>query len=347
MKKNIHLLRIAFPFVALTFCCTLFAAESTTAPPTNNGVAPASKTTEPATQNSNKANDAKRVIPTPQANRIRALETDLKQDQLSHQINILNADNTPFLTLYREASNNDSQGCAILFPADNEHPNWPIVIEPLRNALPEFSWCTISIEIPDITKLAQAVKVSPTNEAASSAAQTADTNTLPNQKTVFDRVQAVIDDAKSKGAKQFVFIGYGTGAAYALAYLANNKDSATALALIDSESPKPTSEYALAQQIRQVNVPILDYYYGRSLEKKRFAVWRKQAANQRQGENGDYMQLDAIPETQGALDGRKILIQYVRGFLKQNTSQIDQTKALPEYKKGLFYKSPVSEEETE
>ena len=39
---------------------------------------------------------------------------------------------------------------------------------------------------------------------------------LPNQKIVFARIQAAIDDAKTKGNKQFAFIGDGTGAAYAM-----------------------------------------------------------------------------------------------------------------------------------
>ncbi|SBS28000.1 hypothetical protein MSP8887_00939 [Marinomonas spartinae] len=343
----------------ISLSSNLLAAEDSQ---TNKAATPASpQKGAPPTQNStnNTTTDTKRVIPTPQVNRIKALENRLKQNQQSHQINILNADNTPFLTLYRESQTRDTEGCVILLPSDNEHPDWPTVIAPLRNALPQYSWCTISMEIPDITPRANAITTFPEPSFPTTSSSTSNTATdnnssentknsteLPNQKVVFDRLQAVITEAKQKGAKQIVLVGYGTGAAYAMTYLATNPQAANALAIINVDTAKPITDYQLAQQIRQINVPILDYYYGQSMALKRFALWRKQSANKRSDNSLNYVQMDAFAETQRSMDGRLILIQYVRGFLKQNTQQKEQLKPLPDYDKGLFYKDP-SDDETE
>ncbi|MGB3600521.1 MULTISPECIES: DUF3530 family protein [Marinomonas] len=286
-------------------------------------------------------NSTKRVVPDPEKSRIQALEDTLKQNHLAHQINILQAQGSPFLTLYRSALTGDSQGCAILLQSDNEHPDWPSVISPLRNALPKYSWCTVSIEIPDITKRAQAVKI-PTKPLATGTQDTPSKKiTLPNQEMVFARIQATIDDAKSKGNnKQFVFIGYGTGAAYALHFLAQNKTLGDALILIDTLTPSPTTDYDLAQELSVIEQPVLDYYFDDSAQALRFAVWRKQAANQRKGETGEFTQLTATDEANAPVEDVQQVLQRVRGFLKQNTAQTEQLKSIPAYKKGLFYESP-------
>jgi len=359
MKKNIPPSRILLPTIIILLSSNLFAAtDSQTNPATTPATSKQATSPTKNDTNSTTAND-KRVMPTPQRSRIQALETRLEQNQQAHQINILNADNTPFLTLYQESQTRDTEGCVILLPSDNEHPDWPTVIAPLRNALPQYSWCTISMEIPDITPRANAITDFPQPSFPTTGSNTSNTDTtatksntndnakdkseLPNQKVVFDRLQAVITEAKQKGAKQIVLVGYGTGAAYAMTYLATNPKAANALAIINVDTAKPITDYQLAQQIRQINVPILDYYYGQSMALKRFALWRKQAANKRSDSNLNYVQMDAFAETKRTMDGRLILIQYVRGFLKQNTQQKEQLQSLPDYDKGLFYKSPADD----
>lgn len=338
MKKNN---RPPLAFLCLLTLCTattLYAAtQPATSPTTNNTTA--SSGTQATTQNNtttsqtNTSNNT-RSIPMPQMTRIQALEDNLRQNQLSHQINILQASGSPFLTLYRRSLTSDSEGCAILLHSDNEHPDWPTAIAPLRNNLPKYSWCTISIEIPDIVKLAEPVQATPANTPPPA------TLTLPNQALVFARIQAAITDVQKKNYQNVVLIGYGTGAAYAMHFLAQNKTSGEALVLIDIQAPLSIDEYNLAQDLSLIEHPIFDYYYDRDANAHRFAVWRKQAANQRKGDTGALVQLDAIEESKGVIDGKMLLVQRVRGFLKQYTTQVDQRKKLPVYKKGLFYESP-------
>ena len=317
--------------LSLFMSTTVYAADES----------PAAAPQTPASSNNTQPKEVKRVAPDPEKERLQALENTLKQNHLAHQINTLEAQNTPFLTLYRRALTGDAQGCAILIQSDNEHPDWPSVISPLRNSLPKYSWCTLSIEVPDITPRAQAVTTAKISAADASVQETANRLTLPNQESVFARLQVAIDDLKSKGNdKQLVLIGYGTGAAYALHFLALNKTLGDALVLINITNPNPKTNYDLAQDLTLIEHPVLDYFLADSAATERFAIWRKQAAQQRKGDTGLFSQLAASDETNAPAEDSQQVIQRVRGFLKQNTTQVEQLKSLPEYKKGLFYESP-------
>jgi hypothetical protein len=327
MKKNTAVFNIIITSLALSYLTSGVALSETSS---------AGETTA-ADKTTLQDRSSDYVIPRPQADRISALETSLITRRLGHQIQTLEANSEPFLSLYKSSLTDSTQGCVILLHSDNEHPDWPDAIAPLRNALPEHSWCTLSIEVPDIIKRGEAIKTQTTNTEETNNQQAFQ---LPNQTMVFARIQAVISKAQSDDISQFVFLGYKTGAAYALSFLANNPTSGEALALIDIETPAGISHYNLAQQIRRIPQPILDYYVNTNAGSHQFATWRKQAANQRTEVIGDYIQLDAIPDRATGKKSKQLLIQRVRGFLKQNTSQIDQLKTLPNIKKGLFYKSP-------
>lgn len=327
MKKFTAPLYVIIALLSLSTNTALFAEEPQASP---SGT-PAPQPTTPA------ENAKEYIIPKPQASRIDALKTSLTIRRLEHQIQTLEASGESFLTLYRPSLTSSTQGCVILLHSDNEHPDWPDAIAPLRDAMPEYSWCTLSIEVPDIIKRAEPVKIAapPTGTTQPSQVE------LPNQAMVFARIQAAINSAQTEGANQFAFLGYGTGASYALGFLAANPNSGEALALIDIESPPNLSDYEMAQQIRQVSQPILDYYVDKT-GNDQFALWRKQAANQRVDKIGDFTQIDALPDRVTGKNSKQLLIQRVRGFLKQHTSQRNQRKPLPSTKKGLFYESPIN-----
>ncbi|ETX10444.1 hypothetical protein MUS1_14505 [Marinomonas ushuaiensis DSM 15871] len=332
MNKNTTLLNIIISFTLLSACNLSLAEDSA---PANASIENTEAKDNTKVENNSEAENKVYVIPTPQISRISALETSLKNRQLTHQLDTLEANGDPFLTLYQPSLTSSTQGCVIILHSDNEHPDWPDAVAPLRNALPEHSWCTISIEVPDITKRAEAVNTQiSTQEDNSQAVE------LPNQDTVFSRILATIAKAQSNEIEVFALLGYKTGAAYALNFLANNSDTANALILIDIETPATTSHYSLAQQVRKIPQPILDYYINSNAGSSQFAMWRKQAANQRTEINNDFIQLDAVPDRANGKKSKQLLVQRVRGFLKQNTNQRDQRKTLPSVKKGLFYESP-------
>uniref|UniRef100_A6VU58 DUF3530 family protein n=1 Tax=Marinomonas sp. (strain MWYL1) TaxID=400668 RepID=A6VU58_MARMS len=330
MKKFTALRHAIIALLSLSTNTALFAEESQAAP----GSTTTPQQTTPV-QTTPTQNAKEYIIPKPQASRIDALKASLTIRRLDHQIQTLEANGEPFLALYRLSLTSSTQGCIIMLHSDNEHPDWPDAIAPLRDAMPEHSWCTISIEVPDIIKRAEPVKIT-----TATAENTSSPKELPNQTLVFARIQATMDYAKTQGIEQFTFLGYGTGASYALGFLAANKNAGKALTLIDIESPPNLSDYEVAQQIRQIEQPILDYYVDKT-GNDQFAVWRKQAANQRTDKVGDFIQVNALPDRVTGKNSKQLLIQRVRGFLKQNTNQINQLKSLPSVKKGLFYGSPI------
>ncbi|MCV2401526.1 alpha/beta hydrolase family protein [Marinomonas sp. C2222] len=324
MKKNTALFKIIIASLALSHNLA-FSEDS----------APAEE------QESNESTVPQRsteyVIPQPQLARIEALKGSLISKGLTHQVVELEANGTTFLTLHREASTSETQGCVVLLHSDNQHPNWPDAIAPLRNALPQHGWCTLSIEIPDIINRMSITEI----PSSATAEEGVDSEALPNEEDVFSRINAVIEKTKEDNAEQLILLGHKTGAAYALKYLAQEPTSAAGAVFIDMEVPSGVAQYDLAQYIKQLPLPALDYYLESQNRHPRFIAWRKQASNQREEVQGEYILFSAIPDNGIGDDRTQKLIQRVRGFLKQNTDQIDQRKNLPEFKKGLFYNSPV------
>ncbi|WP_410428251.1 DUF3530 family protein [Marinomonas sp. IMCC 4694] len=274
------------------------------------------------------------VLPQPQKTRIEALITSITRRRLDHQIQNLEANGEAFLTLYRPALTHSTEGCLILLHSDNEHPDWPDAIAPLRNAMPAHSWCTFSIEVPDVTLRAAPIKTITSEENNDQANQE-----QPNQAVVFARIQATIDQANTQNIGQIALLGYGTGASYALSFLATNPTSVNALILIEIKASSAQQEYPTAQSLSLINQPTLDYYT-QTDSSEQFSVWRQQAANQQKNSQNNYTALNALFDHQVGEENGAVLIQRVRGFLKQNTTQKEQRSALPTLKKGLFYESP-------
>lgn len=281
--------------------------------------------------------DKPRVIPTPQQSRIAGL-VDRLSDNYSQEIETLTADGDEFLGLFRESESGDPQGCLIILHGDHGHPDWPQVVSPLRERLTQHSWCTLAIEIPDIGGRATPAKAATADTPSGTDLATE----LPNEATVFARIDAAVDLTRDKGYSQVAYLGYRTGAAYALRYTAEKGTTNQALVMIEPRTSAPVSEYTLAQNIERLRLPVLDYYFNRNSRAARFAAYRQAAANKRTSRSVTYTQIDALPDARYDPTGDKRLIQRVWGFLKQNTNQKSQRKELPEFDKELFYKSPIN-----
>lgn len=254
----------------------------------------------------------------------------------AHEIETIETNGESFLGLFEESASGDPQGCVLMLHSDHGHPDWPQVISPLRHSLPEHSWCTLSIEIPDVEDRA-ALSTPENNEA-----ETADAPVrLPNEDIVFTRINAAQQLIREKGYSQVAYLGYRTGAAYALRYAAENNITGQALMLIEPRTIAPLSEYQFSQEIRRLRLSVLDYYFDRTYQAHQFARWRQSAANKRTVRNQSYVQINAVPDARYDPSGDKRLEQRVWGFLKQNTNQSNQRRELPEFDKSLFFDSPL------
>ena len=281
--------------------------------------------------------DVERVLPTPQQTRIAGLVDRLSANH-AHEIKTLTAAGTDFLGLLRESETGDPQGCLLMLHGDHGHPDWPQVIAPLRTKLPIHSWCTLAIEVPDIDGRATPVTIAATSD---DNAAPQENPALLNEEAVFARIDAAVQLIRDSGYSQVAYLGYRTGAAYALRFAAERGTTNQALILIEPRSFAPLSEFELAQNIERLRLPVLDYYFNRTTRDERFARQRQAAANKRTNRQSAYTQIDALPDARYDPSGNKRLVQRVWGFLKQNTNQQGQRKELPEFDKDLFYDSPI------
>ncbi|MCZ2721166.1 DUF3530 family protein [Marinomonas sp. 15G1-11] len=328
IKKSGFLLLITLVINAFTPAKALAAEEDET------------KTAIPASSGSNAVREA---IPlaSPQERRIKALIDSISINR-AHEIETIESPNDAFLALFKESATGDPQGCVLLIHGDNEHPDWPQAISPIRNTLTDNSWCTLSIEIPDTTKRFQLPLFSDStaNETAETSQGESEAKMLPNEEVIFNRIEQARQHLRDKGYSRLVFLGHGTGATYALKYTIDKNISESALVLIDPITPLPFSDYEIAELIESIGLPVLDYYFNNHLNGNRFAQYRLSASKKRLSKSDAYIQVQAPADRRYGSAGDKRLTQRVWGFLKQNTHQIKQTRPLPEIEKGLFSEDP-------
>ncbi len=312
--------------LALTITLALLAPPLLWA--AEEGDAPASP---PVTGEANE----QRVMPSAQQTRINGLIERLSTNR-AHEIETIEANGESFLGLFEESASGDPQGCLLMLHNDHGHPDWPQVISPLRHSLPEHSWCTLSIEIPDVEDRAALTTPEVANLDGDNTSVA-----LPNEETVFARINAAQQRIREKGYNQVAYLGYRTGAAYALRYAAENNISGQALILIEPRTIAPMTDFQFSQEIRRLRLSVLDYYFDRTYRAHQFARMRESAANKRTVRNQNYVQINAVPDARYDATGDKRLEQRVWGFLKQNTVQRNQRKELPEFEKSLFFDSPL------
>jgi hypothetical protein len=272
-----------------------------------------------------------------QQNRISAL-TDQINKNAPNEVEILSYQDETFLALYRTAQTSAPEGCIILIHGNNEHPDWPNVISPIRMAMTENSWCTLSIEVPDSKTKESLSFINKTEDVNTEITDESDTS-LPNEEVVFGRIAASITFANEQGISSISLLGYGTGATYALKYSTENQLNTGALILVSATMPGTSSPFLAADSLTTSLQPVLDYYIQPNQLDKQYANARRIAMLQRQAQNPIYTQIKVTSNSQFSID-QKQLIQRIRGFLKQNTEQREQRKQLPITQKSLFYQFP-------
>lgn len=270
-----------------------------------------------------------------QVKRIEALTRQIEMNAAG-EIENLSFQGDTFLALHKVAQSNDPQGCIILLHGNNEHPDWPNVINPVRSELTKSSWCTISIEVPDSSKK-EALSFTPKEDNETD--QVEDNTLLTNEEVVFGRIDASIAFANEKGISNISLLGYGTSATYALKYSTSKQLSTGALILISASTPNQLAYFPFVELLKGSAQPVLDYYIRPNQFDRHYAQARRIAMLQRESQTPNYTQIKVTSNSEFTID-EKQLVQRIRGFLKQNTQQREQLKSLPEFGKSLFYQSP-------
>ncbi len=152
--------------------------------------------------------------------------------------------------IYTEDRTGKHNGTVIILHDMGQHPNWPDVIRPLREKLPDHGWSTLSVQMPVLGRDQPIEKYGPLFD------------------DVAPRLNAAIAYLKTKQAGTIALAGYGLGAAMGAAYLAANQTSgiqtfiAIGMGVIKGADPRLDT----AKSMEKIKLPMLDIFGSRDFD---------------------------------------------------------------------------------
>ena len=146
------------------------------------------------------------------------------------------------IALFKEAQGVETLGSILILPDLNNHPNWPHLIQPLRNDLAIHGWNTLSIQMPIKEK-----------------------NMLKPQldnlyKIAENRIKSAIDYLIKNKNPNIIIIGLRHSANIAIRYLVDNKEDSEKITALVTISSFDSSWINSSQLIRKMPIAYLDVY---------------------------------------------------------------------------------------
>ncbi len=167
----------------------------------------------------------------------------LKKKLNPKEIVTLTADSKQFLALFQAPRSAKTAGAIIMLHGQAAHPDWPDIIQPLREKLPDYGWATLSVQLPILAK-SKPVK---------------DYTTLQN--TANQRIQAALVLLKNKKYDPIIILGYGLGANTAYHFIAKTpKSSIKALISISMLHSETVKAFSSVTALSDFSVPVFDIY---------------------------------------------------------------------------------------
>jgi pimeloyl-ACP methyl ester carboxylesterase len=245
-----------------------------------------------------------------------------------------------FLALWKPANTADPKGAVIIVPGAGETADWPQVIGPLRNKLPDVEWSSLSITLPDLQSDVIAPRViapaaapkapesgskdsttaQPIEQAAGGEAEVADqvvAETTEEQskadaERIFARIDAAIAYAEQQSARRVVVLGHGTGAYWAARFLSERQSSQVEkLVMVDAQTPSKAKP-PLAELTPTLKLPTADIFYMDKALDRTAALERMQASKRLKISAFSQVTLKALPDKKAE---QEQLFRRVRGWL--------------------------------
>ncbi len=222
----------------------------------------------------------------------------------------LNDNTSDFLILKADYVSTNRRGGVILLHDIDAHPDWPEIISPLRNSLPEKGWPTLSIQLPLLS-----------SEVEFTAA---------NQQRIIDqakpRIIAAVEHFTNMGIYNIVLLGHGLGATAMAHFLSGNLQQNHAIyikafiAIRFRIHQQLDPEYQPQKLLKlKTNFPILDIISSdESTFYQREARLRKTAA--KQSLNPNYKQEQLSSANNNFYGMELLLTTRVNGWLKVNAT---------------------------
>lgn len=158
-------------------------------------------------------------------------------------------DGTGFFTIYAQEQSAYNHGAVILLHGRGAHPDWADVIHPLRTALPEYGWKTLSIQMP---------------VAAADASGWVYAELIPE---AFPRIAAAVAYLKQQGVASIVLVGHSLGARMGVEYLAQGvPEEVKAYVAIGLPAGKAVADGGVLAALEKLQLPLLDIYGSQDID---------------------------------------------------------------------------------
>lgn len=182
-----------------------------------------------------------------------ALASDIEREQrlaeqteeliFDGEVIFLQAGEHEFMNVYTETEDDKAKGAAIILHGRGYHPDWKQVAKPLRLALPEEGWTTLSMQMPVLDKQAKYydyVKIMP---------------------EAFPRIEAGIDFLKEEGFEKIVLIAHSCSAHMVMAWLDAGRfrdvDAFIGIGMGATDYKQPMAK---PMPLDKLSIPVLDVY---------------------------------------------------------------------------------------
>ncbi len=152
----------------------------------------------------------------------------------------LTANNHEFMSIYTP-SETDTKKTAVIVHGLGIHPDWPQVIQPLRVALTNKGFNTLSIQMPVLENGVE-------SPAYMSLLDKAD-----------DRIQAALNYFKVEGLEADVIIAHSLGSVMSTHFLANHPNSVKRF--VGVGMPEATVQY-----LKKISLPVFDLYGDKDIQ---------------------------------------------------------------------------------
>ncbi len=285
------------------------------------------------------------------AERTQAEAAALEQQLPPAEQQQLSAADEQFLALWKPANAAEPSGVVILLPGDAESADWPAVVGPLREKLPDAGWHSLSLSLPDPQDDAPPIRPAETTPSANAAPET----TVPADATpeattaaaadasqpgaiteeqrsahaarVFARIQAGIAFAQQQKAQTIVLLGHGSGAYWAARYLAEDHPAQVQnLLLVAAEMPAGFSP-ALEELVPGLQLATGDFYYKDQAADRNAALQRAQAGKRQQHPAYIQIAMKALPGNPAT--EQEQLYRRIRGWLSLHLQAAAAAPAKP------------------
>ena len=221
---------------------------------------------------------------------------------LTGEVEMLEAGGHEFLSIYTESDSESPKGGVFLGHGIGVHPDWPDVINPLREQLPEHGWSTLSLQMPVLQADAK----------------------VPDYYAIFDEVPPRIDAGirflQEQGIDNIVIVAHSLGAQMAAYWLASaDEPPVLGLVAIGLSGTRQAEDGDVPAWISGIMLPMLDLYGENDLPAVKETVGERAAAARRAG-NEAYTQVE-IAGAGHMFQGRnEALLEAVVNWLDENAA---------------------------